>query len=197
MGKSGETYIIMAEEKAVKVSISRYLKEIKAFLKKYHSYIDDLDKINAVEDKAVDKMPYPIHRERWDKYCEQYMDKVLAAEKARKALKEKYGKYSSLYGCPYYCVITKIEQLERVPSKNEDNYMHWKADIEKWHGKMVQSNRKCEWGRFVGLAFFIDNVYFLFKNPITGQEYISFEIYNYDKWDHRDWRVVENGKDYI
>ena len=187
----------MTVEKQGKVSISRYLRETKAFLKKHCKYMDELAAINVVESKEVDAMPYPIHRERWDKYCEQHMDKVQAAEKARKALKEKYGKYSSLYGCPYYCVITKVEQLERVIPKSEDNYVYWKDDIEKWHGKMVQSNRKDEWGKFIGLAFFIDNVYFLFKNPNTGKEYIVFEIYEYNKWDHRDWRVVENGKDYI
>ena len=187
----------MAEEKAGKVSISRYLRETKAFLEKHYSYMDELAKINVAESEAVDKMPYPTHHERWDKYCEQHMDKVQAAEKARKALKEKYGNYSSFYACPYYCVITKVEQLERVIAKNKDNYKYWKADIEKWHGKMVQSYRKGEWGRFVGLAFFLDDVYFLFKNPKTGKEYIEFEIYDYNKWDHRDWRVVENGKDYI
>ena len=187
----------MKKERAGKVSISRYKRECDAFLKKHSQYLDELAEINKAENKIVDAMPGNIHRDRWDLYCERHPDKVQEAEKARKSLKEKYGNYSNFYACPYYCVITKVEQLERVVPKSKDNYKYWKADIEKWHGKMVQSYRKGEWGRFVGLAFFLDDVYFLFKNPITGQEYISYEIYIYDKWDHRDWRIVENGKDYL
>jgi len=187
----------MSKVREGKVSISRYKRECNAFLKKHNQYLDELAAINTEEKKAVEMMPYLTHYERWDKYCEKHFDKVQAAEQARKALKEKYGNYSNFYACPYYCVITNVEQLERIVPKNKDNYKYWKADIEKWHGKMVQSYRKGEWGKFVGLAFFLDDTYFLFKNPITGKEYISFEIYVYNKWDHRDWRIVENGKDYI
>lgn len=185
------------KQRAGKVSISRYIRETKAFLKKHNQYLDELAVINVAESKEVDAMPYPTHHERWDKYCDQHIDKVKSAEKARKELKKKYGNYSSFYACPYYCVITKVEQLERVVPKDKNNYKHYKESIEKWHGKMVQSCRKGEWGRFIGLAFFLDDVYFLFKNPKTGEEFISFDISEYNKWDHRDWRIVENGKDYL
>jgi len=188
----------MSKVREGKVSIERYKKECEIWLKEHNKYLDELAAINVAENKEVDAMPGSIHRDRWDLYCENHFDKVQSAEQARKALKEKYGNYSSFYACPYYCVITKVEDLEKVVPKTENNYKYWKENIEKWHGKMMQSSyRKGRWGRFIGLAFFLDEVYFLFKNPKTGEEFIDLSVEPYNKWDHRDWRIVENGKDYL
>ena len=74
-----------------KVSITRFLKEEKRFLKKYDEFIQKLVKINKI-----------------------------GLEKEREKLVKQYGIYTSIINCPYYCIVTNKEQLLRVFEGNKE-----------------------------------------------------------------------------
>lgn len=194
---------------AKKVSIEEFKEKTDAFLKKYAEYMDKLANINIAENKEIEKLVGKPHLNYWDEYKEKYPEKVEERKKLRKQLKEEYGEYTSYYNCPYYCVITNTKELyelfkERLTAgdkdlKSKDSiYNYHKHTMKKFIGKKVQNEMGEEiYGKCIGVAFFVDQDYWCVMDEKTGREEFCMYVQPFNIWDHRCWRIVENGRDYL
>ena len=182
-----------------KVSISKYLYETKKFIKKFDKYLNELSKINEEERNKINFLKEHNLIKNSKEYFTEYIISVSEFEKKRKNLKKKFGKYSDIYSCQYYCIATKVEQLYKIfDGVTTGNYKYCKEYIEKWSGKIVQDESRSEvYGYYVGQAFFIDEIYFVIKDIKTKKEFLALNIKEFDVNDHRSYRIVSNGKDYI
>jgi hypothetical protein len=153
-----------------KVSITRFLKEEKRFLKKYDEFIQKLVEINKA-----------------------------GLEKEREKLVKQYGIYTSIINCPYYCIVTNKEQLLRVFEGNkEGNYKYCSQHLDTFKHKYVQDEARCgKHGKFIGLGFFVDEIYFVFSDSETGKEHMCLNLRLYDKYEDKPYRLVTNDKGYI
>lgn len=182
-----------------KVSISKYLYETKRFIKKFDKYLNELGKINEEERHKINLLKENNLIKTTDEYFSEYTISVDDFERKREELKKKFGKYSDIYSCPYYCITTKIEQLYKVfGGVTTGNYKYCKEQLEKWTGKIVQDEHRSDvYGYFVGHAFFIDEIYFVIKDIKTKKEFLALNIKEYNVNDHRSYCLVTNGKDYV
>lgn len=153
-----------------KVSITRFLKEEKRFLKKYDEFIQKLVEINKA-----------------------------GLEKEREKLVKQYGIYTSIINCPYYCIVTNKEQLLRVFEGDRDgNYKYCSQYLDKFKHKHVQDEaRNGKHGKFIGLGFFVDEIYYVFSDSKTGKEQMCLNLRLYDKNEDKPYRLVTNDKGYI
>jgi hypothetical protein len=182
-----------------RVSISKYLYETKKFTKKFDKYLHELGVINEDERNKIKLLKENNLIKSTDEYFSEYVISVNEFNKRRENLKQKYGKYSDIYACPYYCIATNADHLFRIfEGETSGNYKYCKEYLEKWTGKMVQDEcRNDEYGYFVGMGFMIDDIYFVIKNPKTKKLHFSLNIKEYDINDHRSYRLVTNDKGYI
>ena len=182
-----------------RVSITKYLKEKNFFLKKFDKYRHELSKINQEEHDKINFLKEHGMITSSDEYFSEYTISVDEFIKRREKLKQKFGRYSDIYSCPYYCVAKNIEQLDKVFEGHTDgNYKYCKQYIEKWSGKKVQDEcRNDIYGYFIGLGFTLDDIYFVIKDSKTKKEYLSLNIKEYNVNDHRSYCLVTNGKDYV
>lgn len=185
-----------------KVSIEEYKKHIDEYAKEHCKYLDEITAINKEEHAIIDSMECDNEHDKFDEYCKKYPEKLQMYKDMRNAAKEKWGEYSSYYNCPYYCVVTnkkELDELYKGRNKNDnDNYKYHIKYIKQWYGKKIQDEcHKDVYGKCIGEAFFIDQSYWIILDEKTGKEKFALCIKKFDIWDHRSYRIVTNGKDYI
>ena len=157
--------------KDIEVSIKVFKEKQKEHLQKYCDYLQELRAINQAENAEIDKMPGSNSREQYDNYEKQCKDKILEFNKQRKDLKEKYKEFSDMYSCPYYCVIKDIKSLDKMQEQDDPNYEHYKEKLKTYKGKILEDYFHPErYGKFIGLAFFLDEVYYLIENKETHKQ---------------------------
>ncbi len=193
---------------AIKVSIQEFKEKTNEYLKIYSEYMHKLAKINIAEKAEINSIQCD-EKDKFDEYCKQFPEHVEKYKKQRKDLKEEYGDYSSYYNCPYYCLVTNTKELyelfkERLEAGDEDLksensiYNYNKRTMKKFVGKKVQNEYgKDIYGKCIGVAFFIDQDYWCVLDEKTDREEFCMHIQPFNIWDHRCWRIVENGKDYL
>ena len=185
--------------KFTKLSIEEYQEKTEAFLKKYAEYMNKLATINISEKKDITE----LCNNSWDKYKEKYPEKVEERKKLRKQLKDEYGEYASYFNCPYYCVITNKDELDKIcdDEKTKKSKTSWYAHvlniINNDIGKKFQDKHKFEiCGVCKGVARFIDEIYYYLVDE-NNNYHFALSVKPYNKWDHMPYKMVENGKDYI
>ena len=185
--------------KFVKLSIEEYQEKTKAFLKKYAEYMDKLAMINESEKTDIKKLA----NNEWSEYKEKYPEKVEERKQLRKQLSEEYGKYTSYYNCPYYCVITNKDELDKICDDEEIKksktswYAHALNIVNNDIGKKFQDKHEGEiCGICKGLVHFIDEIYYYLIDE-NNNYHFALSVKPYNKWDHMSYKMVENGKDYI
>lgn len=195
--------------RAIKVSIEEFKEKTGAFLKKYAEYMDKLAAINIAENKDIEELCGKPHLNYWTEFEEKYPEKVEERKKLRKQLKEEYGEYTSYYNCPYYCLVTNLKELyelfkDRLKAgdkdlKSKDSiYNYHRRTLKKWVGKKVQNEiGEDVYGICKGVAFFVDQDYWYIIDEKTKKEAFCLHIQPFNIWDHRCWRIVENGQDYL
>ena len=189
--------------KFVKLSIEEYQEKTEAFLEKYAEYMDKLANINIAENKEIEELVGKPHLDYWDEYKEKYPEKVEERKQLRKQLREEYGEYTSYYNCPYYCVITTKEELnkicidEEIKKSKTSWYAHALNIINNDIGKKFQDAHEVEiCGICKGVAHFIDEIYYYLIDE-NNNYHFALSIKPYNKWDYTPYKMVENGKDYI
>ena len=153
--------------KFIKLNIEDYQEKTDAFLKKYAEYMNKLANINIAENKEIEELVGKPYLDYWTQYKEKYPEKVKEREQLRKQLKQEYGEYISYYNCPYYCVISTKEELDKIcinnkPKNNKTSwYAHTLNIINNDIGKKFQDKHEVEiYGICKGVAKFIDEIYY-------------------------------------
>jgi len=185
--------------KFIKLSIEEYQEKTDAFLKKYEEYMNKLASINKAEYNDIEKLA----NNEWNEYKEKLPEKVEEYKQLRKQLREKYGEYTSYYNCPYYCVITNKDELDKIcddeEAKNSKTswYAHALNIINNDIGMKFQDEHEVEiCGICKGVAHFIDEMYYFLIDE-NNNYYFALSVKPYNKQDHMPYKIVENGKDYI
>mgnify|MGYP003571242102 CR=1 FL=1 len=175
--------------KFVKLNIEDYKEKTEAFLEKYAEYLDKLAVINKSEETDIKKLA----NNEWDEYKEKYPEKVEECEQLRKQLKEEYGEYSSYFNCPYYCVITNKDELDKICDDEEAKksksswYAHVLNIIDNNIGKKFQDEHKDEiCGICKGVAYFIDEIYYYLIDK-NNNYHFALNVKPYNKWDHMSY----------
>lgn len=191
---------------AIKVSIQEFKEKTSAYLDKYWEYMEKVADINRAEKAEIEAMECSDN-DKFDEYRKQFPEHVEEYKKQRKELKDEYGEYSSYYNCPYYCIITNLKELDELYKDRLDDenvksenslYNYLKRTLKKWVGKKAQTQiGEDVYGICKGVAFFIDQDYWYLIDEKTGKEKFCLHIEPYNVWDHRSYRIVENGKDYL
>ena len=186
----------------MKVSVDRFIYESDAFIRKHCEYLNRLAAINRAENAEVDAMPGDNHRDKWDSYCETHKEKVEDRERQREVLKQSYGNYSSYISCPYWCLVRNVQELKKLVKPGECNYKHWKDDLYKYRGKTLCDEHDDDnkaYGKYVGLAVFVDDVYQCVKDSVTGEYHFWFDVKEYkpNPYEGLPYSIVTNGKDYL
>lgn len=188
-----------------RVSIKEYIEKTEYWIKKYSEYMDKLVAINTAENKDIEKLCGKPHLNYWDEFEEKYPEKVKERQAQRDKLKEEYDGYSSYYNCPYYCLATNEKELNELfnecykNSKRGKNsmYQHTLKALKEMKGKIYQDEcNKDAYGKFIGMAFFIDQDYYCLENK-DGKVTLALNVCPYNVWDHRSYKIVTNGKDYL
>jgi len=185
--------------KFIKLSIEEYKEKTDAFLKKYAEYMDKLAFINKAEHNDIEKLA----NNEWDEFKEKYPEKVKEYKNRRKALYDEYGIYTSYFKCPYYCVITNKDELDKIcddeEAKNSKSswYAHALNIINNDINKKFQDKDEVKiYGICKGVAHFIDEIYYFLIDK-NNNYHFALSVKSYNKWDHMSYKIVENGKDYI
>lgn len=185
--------------KFIKLSIEEYQEKTEAFLKKYAEYMDKLASINISEKKDIKE----LCNNNWGEFKEKYPEKVKEYKNCRKTLYDEYGIYTSYFKCPYYCVITTKEELDKIcddeEAKNSKSswYVHALNIINNDIGKKFQDEHEVEiCGICKGVAHFIDEIYYYLIDK-NNNYHFALSVKPYNKWDHISYKIVENRKDYI
>ena len=185
----------------IKLSIEDYKEKTKAFLKKYTEYMDKLANINIAENKEIEELVGKPHLEYWDKYKEKYQKNVEEYKQLRKQLKEEYGEYTSYSNCPYYCVITNKDELdkicddEKIKKSKTSWYAHALNIINNDIGKNFQDAYETKtYGVCKGVAHFIDEIYYYLVDE-NNNYHFALRVKPFK--DQLPYKIVENGKDYI
>jgi len=188
-----------------RVNIKEYTRKTEYWIKKYSEYMDKLAAINISENKDIEELCGKPHLNYWSEFKEKYPEKVEERKKQRKALKEEYGEYSSYYNCPYYCVATNKKELDELfnecykdSNRGKDSmYQHTLKALKEMKGKMYQDEcNKDAYGKFIGMAFFIDQDYYCLKDK-DGKVILALNVCPYNVLQHRSYKIVENEKGYI
>ena len=167
--------------------------------------MDKLAAINIAENKDIEELCGKPHLQYWSEFEEKYPEKVEERKKQRKALKKEYGGYSSYYNCPYYCVATNKKELDELfnecykdSNRGEGSmYKHALKELKEMKGKIYQDEcDKDAYGKFIGMAFFIDQDYYCLEDK-DGKVALALNVCPYNVWDHRSYKIVTNGKDYL
>jgi len=193
---------------AIKVSIQEFKEKTKAYLERHFEYMEKVANINRAEKAEINAMECD-DSDKFDEYCKKFPEHVEEYKKQREDLKKEYGEYSSYYNCPYYCIVTNTKELyelfkDRLKAGDKDLksknsvYNYHRRTLKKWVGKKVQNEiGEDVYGICKGVAFFIDQDYWCVLDEKTGREEFCMHIQPFNIWDHRCWRIVENGKDYL
>ena len=190
----------------IEVTIKEFKEKREEWLEHYSKYSHYLTQINLQESTEIKSVPYEKFTDKFESYCKNYPEKVKKYKEKREALKKQFGEYSSLYNCPYYCVIHNEQELEEYykdfpkEKKGEhSNYFYNKQGLAKFTGKIIQDEGRPEfYGPFIGIAFFIDQEYWMIQDKRTGKEKFFINAdYFYGEREERSYNIVENGKDYI
>lgn len=190
---------------AKEVDIKTYKEEKEKFLKIFCEYQNELVEINKAEHAEIESIELEKFTDKFDEYCEKFPDRVEFYKQQRKELKEKYGEYSSYYNCPYYCVVHNKKELDELLNINEDsvlgeisNYDYWLRDLEYVGVDLQDECHKDVHGKCIGIAFFIDQDYYLIVDEKTKREQFLLCMCPYDEVEQEPpYRIVENGKDYL
>lgn len=189
--------------KFVKLNIEEYKEKTDAFLKKYAEYMDKLASINIAENKEIEELVGKPYLDYLAQYKEKYPEKVEEHKQLRKCLKEEYGEYSSYYNCPYYCVISTKDELDKICNDEEAKnsktswYAHALNIINNNIGKKFQNEHEIEiCGICKGVAHFIDEIYYYLVDE-NNNYHFALSVKPFNKQDHMTYKMVENGKDYI
>lgn len=188
--------------KFVKLNIEEYQEKTDAFLKKYAEYMDKLANINITENKEIEELVGKPHLDYWDKYKEKYPEKVEEHKQLRKQLREEYGEYTSYYNCPYYCVITNKDELDKICDDEETKksksswYAHALNIVNNDIGKKFQDRHEFEIsGICKGIAHFIDETYYYLVDE-NNNYHFALSVKPFNEQDNMPYKMVENGKDY-
>ena len=188
-----------------RVSIKEYTEKTEYWLKKYSEYMDKLAAINIAENNDIEELCGKPYLNYWSEFEEKYPEKVEERKKQRKILKEEYGGYSSYYNCPYYCIARNEKELDELytvcykdSNRGEGSlYQHNLKSLKEMMGKMYQDDcNKDVYGKFIGMAFFIDQDYYCLKDK-KGEISLVLNVSEYKPEDHRSYVIVENGRDYL
>lgn len=187
------------------ISIKEYTEKTEYWLKKYSEYMDKLAAINTLERTEIENEFGKPSFGHWDEFATKYPEKVKEYHKQRVALKDEYGEYSSYYHCPYYCLATNEDELNELynlcyKDSNRDehsSYQHNLKALREMIGKIYQDGCDPEvYGKFIGMAFFIDQDYYCLKDK-KGNISLVLNVSEYKPQDHRSYCIVENGRDYL
>ena len=188
--------------KFVKLNIEDYQEKTGAFLKKYAEYIDNLANINIAENKEIEELIGKPYLDYWVEYKEKYPEKIEEYKQLRKQLKEEYGEYSNDFNCPYYCVITNKDELDKIcddeEAKNSKTswYAHALNIINNDIGKKFQDEDEVEiCGICKGIALFIDEIYYYLIDK-NNNYHFALSVKPFINQNHLSYKMVENGKDY-
>ena len=191
---------------AQKVTIQEFKKYTKSHLDKHAKYLDKLAAINKAENAEIAAIDCE-EKYKFSEYCKQFPEHVENYKKQRKELEDEYGIYSSYYTCPYYCMITTLKELDELYSDRMDDehvksenssYNYHKRNFKKFVGKKLQNEIGRDiYGKCIGIAYFIDESYWCILDEQTNREEFCLHVRPVNIWDHRCWRIVENGRDYL
>lgn len=183
----------------VKLDIPAYKEKTKEWVKLNAEYTKGIVAINKAEHEEIER----VYNGDDDVYFNDHRDRVEYYENQREALLEKYGEYSSYHFCPYYCVVSNREELdellsERQKNNEHSNYYYWLRDLD-FVGKDLQDEcHKDVHGKCLGLAFFIDQDYYLIVDEKTQKEKFCLCTCPYEEIANElSYKIVTNGKDYI
>lgn len=182
--------------KTPRISIDEWIEKRNDFYKMHDEYLCELKKINIKENEEIDFFIEQRLCTDVDDYLNKYKDNVDKREKEREMLKSVYGIYYSSLDYPYYCIVSDTEGLDKVVDKSSPNYRIFANYIQKWRLKRAQNECRSEQvGLCIGLAFFVDDVYFALKNEKDGTLYFCLNICEYKP--EEKYKIVTNGKDYL
>lgn len=186
------------------VRIKEYIEKTKYWLKRHSEYMDKLADINVAEkQEIINEFGKSIGY--WDDYKAKYPEKVKERQEQRDKLKEEYGEYTSYFNCPYYCLATnkkELDELYNIYYKDSNrgegsSYQHNLKSIKEMKGRLYQDDCNPEtYGRFIGIAFFIDQDYYCLKDK-RGNVALVLNVSPFNVWDHKSYRIVTNGQDYF
>ena len=188
---------------AVEVDIKTYKEEKEKYLEKYSEYLDEVVKINKSEHAEIESIELENFTDKYKEYCDKFPERVEYYKNLRKELKEKYGEYSSYYNCPYYCVVHNKEELDELLSdeyknREDSNYHYLLKDLEYIGRDLQDECHKDVHGKCIGMAFFIDQDYYLIVDEKTKREEFLLCICPYEEVEQEpSYRIVTNGKDYL
>ena len=183
-----------------KVSIEEYRKHVAEYVKEHCKYLNEIVAINKEENAIIDSMECDNKDDKFDEYCKKYPEKEKMFKNRRNDAKKRWGEYSSYYNFPYYCIVSNKKELDELykDRDKDNNYNYHLENIKKWFGKKIQDECHIEvYGKCIGEAFFIDQSYWAILDEKTNEEKFALNIKKFNIWDHRSYRIVTNGKDYI
>ena len=188
----------------IKVTIKEFKEKREEWISKYSKYSDKLVKINKAENSDINAMPEEKFTDKFDSYCKNYPEKVKKYKEERNKLKKEFGDYSSYYNCPYYCVVHNKKELEEfyndVPEDKKgegSGYYYNSQGLKKFKNKILQDEcHKDVHGKFIGIAFYIDQDYWLIKDEKTNNEkFLLNADYFYGKREERSYNIVTTPND--
>ena len=188
---------------AKQVDIKTYREEKEKYLEKFCEYQYELAEINKAENAEIDAIQLEKFTDKYEEYCDKFPEKVEYYKNLRKELKERYGEHSSYYNCPYYCVVHDKKELDELIDdkykNNEDsNYNYWLRDLEYVGQDLQDECHKDVHGKCIGMAFFVDQDYYLIIDEKTKREKFLLCIRPYEEVEQESsYRIVTNGKDYL
>lgn len=179
----------------IEVDIKTYKEKVDEWIKKYSEYSKELLDINKAENEEIETFDSNRSTDAYETYVEEHPDRVKYFEEQRKLLKERYGSYSSYYNCPYYCVVHNKEELdELIPKDKQDKKSNYKYNIKylkDFTGKRIQDDCHIDvHGSFIGIAFFIDQDYFLIKDDNTKREMFLMNVSLYSEKKELPYTIV-------
>lgn len=189
------------------VSIQEFDKIAEEYIKIYSQYCDELVEINKAENAEIDTMTGDGFKSKFEEYVQKFPDHLNNYKNQREELKKKYGKHSSYYNCDYYCVVHTEDEVNEYYKNYPDEkkgdgsgYKHNLEAVKKFKGKYLQDAYHSDvYGKFIGIAFFIDQDYYLIydKNRKIRKFLLSVEELDKKPKKELPYTLVENGKDYL
>lgn len=183
----------------IEVTIKEFKEKREEWIIKYSEYLNKLAVINKAETADINAMPEEKYIDKFELYCKNYPESVQNYKANREALKQEFGEYSSYDNCPFYCIVHNKKELDEYYSNVPENergegsaYYYNLKGLEKFKNKVIQDEcHRDVHGKFIGIAFYIDQDYWIIKDEKTNKEKMFLNAdYFYGDREERSYNIV-------